>query len=64
MVLAEKLKNIIYKYTIAFRKKSSYVANITYDTIENAMLYRANGMEDQNIARYNIELDRFAKQSN
>ena len=56
MVLAEKLKSIIYKYTIAFRTKSSYVANITYDTIENAMLYRANGMEDQNLARYNTEL--------
>jgi ATP-binding cassette subfamily B multidrug efflux pump len=56
MMLAEKLKSIIYKYTIAFRKKSSVVANITHDTIENAMLYRANGMEDQNIARYKIEL--------
>jgi ATP-binding cassette, subfamily B, multidrug efflux pump len=56
MMLAEKLKTIIYKYTIAFRKKSSYVANITYDAIENAMLYRANGMEAQNTARYNIEL--------
>lgn len=56
MVLAEKLKSIIYKYTIAFRIKSSVVANITHDTIENAMLYRANGMEDQNIARYEIEL--------
>ena len=57
MILAEKLKKIIYKYTIAYRSKSSYVANITYDTIENAMLYRANGMEDQNLARYNIELE-------
>lgn len=56
MMLAEKLKVIIYKYTIAFRSKSSDVASITYDTIENSMLYRANGMEDQNIARYNLEL--------
>ncbi|MGH4120969.1 ABC transporter ATP-binding protein [Clostridium sp.] len=57
MVLAEKLKNIIYKYTIAFRKKSSLVTGITYDTIENAMLYRANGMEDQNRDRYNAQLE-------
>jgi len=56
MVLAEKLKSIIYKYTIEYRTKSSTVANITYDAIENAMLYRANGMEDQNLARYNVEL--------
>jgi len=56
MILAEKLKKIIYKYTISYRSKSSYVASITYDCIENAMLYRANGMEDQNLARYNVEL--------
>jgi len=56
MLLAEKLKTIIYKYTIDFRTKTSFVANITYDTIENAMLYRANGMEDQNIDKYDVEL--------
>jgi ATP-binding cassette subfamily B multidrug efflux pump len=57
MVLAEKLKRIIYKYTIAFRTKSSYVTDITYDAIENVMIYKANGMEDQNIASYNNELE-------
>ncbi|MBU3160741.1 ABC transporter ATP-binding protein/permease [Clostridium frigoris] len=57
MVLAEKLKSIIYKYTIAFRTKSSYVTDITYDAIENVMIYKANGMEDQNIASYNNELE-------
>ncbi len=57
MILAEKLKNIIYKYSIDFRKKSSEVAGITYDSIENAMLYRANGMEAQNRAKYNDDLE-------
>lgn len=57
MVLAEKLKNIIYKYSIAFRKKSSEVADITYDAVENSMLYRANGLESQNIARYAADLE-------
>ena len=57
MVLAEKLKKIIYKYTISFRTKSSYVTGVTYDSIENAMLYRVNGMENQNIASYNVILE-------
>ncbi len=57
ILLAEKLKSIIYKYTIAYRIKSSYVADITYDAIENVMIYRANGMEEQNIASYNLELE-------
>jgi len=57
MMLAEKLKSIIYKYSIDFRKKSSEVASITFDSIENAMLYRVNGMEAQNRAKYNAELE-------
>ena len=57
MILAEKLKSFIYKYSIDFRKKSSEVAGITYDSIENAMLYRANGIEAQNRAKYNADLE-------
>jgi ATP-binding cassette, subfamily B, multidrug efflux pump len=57
MALAEKLKRIIYKYSIDFRKKSSEVADITYDAIENAVLYRISGMESQNRARYNANLE-------
>lgn len=57
MVLAEKLKNIIYKYSMEYRKKSSEVADITYDAIENSMLYRVNGMEAHNRASYSHELE-------
>lgn len=57
MLIAEKLKSIIYKYSIAFRKKSSEVADITYDIIENSMLYRVNGMETKNLERYSSELE-------
>lgn len=57
MVLAEKLKSVIYKYTIAFRSQSSYITGITYDAIENVMLYRSSGMETQNRAKYNMDLE-------
>ena len=57
MALAEKLKVIIYKYTIAFRQKSSEIADIIYDAIEHSMLYRVNGMETQNRAKYKVELE-------
>jgi len=56
MILAEKLKSIIYKYSIAFRKKSSEVAGITYDIIENSMLYRSNGMEAENRVKYDAHM--------
>jgi len=57
MLLADKLKVIIYKYSTEFRSKSSEVADITYNAIENAVLYRINGMELQNKDRYNDELE-------
>lgn len=57
MVLAEKLKSIIYKYSIAYRKKSSEIAELTYDAIENSMLYRINGMEAENRAKYSADLE-------
>lgn len=56
MILAEKFKTAIYKYSIAFRKKSSEFAELTYDAIDNSMLYRANGMEAKNRARYEVML--------
>lgn len=56
MIIAEKLKSVIYKYSTAYRKKSSEVADMTYDTIENSMLYRVSGMEELNRQRYNEEL--------
>ena len=57
MMLAEKLKNIIYKYSIAFRKKSCEIADITYDAIENSMLYRVSGIESENRAKFNVDLN-------
>ncbi len=57
MFLAEKLKNIIYKYSIAYRKKTSAIAELTLDAIDNSMLYRISGMEIQNSSRYTVELN-------
>lgn len=56
MALAEKLKSVIYNYSRDYREKSSEVADITYNVIENSMLYRVTGMETKNRARYNDEL--------
>lgn len=56
MVLAEKLKTIIFKYSIAYRKKSSKITQLTYSSVDNAMLYRANGLETQNTGMYREQL--------
>lgn len=57
MVLAEKLKTVIYKYSKEYRQKNSELADITYDAIENSMIYRANGMESKNRMKYIEELE-------
>lgn len=56
MYLAERLKTVIYKYSNEYRKKVSEVTNITYDSIENYLLYRINSMEKQNREKYNNHL--------
>lgn len=57
MLLAEKLKSLIYRYTSAYRQKSSEISELTYDIIDNVMLYRANGIEVINSKKYGIELE-------
>lgn len=57
MLLAEKLKGVIYKYSMDYRKKNSEVSNSTYDAVENAMLYRISGMEAKNREKYTKELE-------
>lgn len=57
MVLAEKLKKVIYKFSTAYRSKSSEIAQMTYDSVDHAMLYRANGLEAHYAERYAGELE-------
>jgi len=57
MFLAEKLKSIIYRFSIEYRQKSSEIADITYDAVENSMLYRISGMEARNSEAYDTELE-------
>lgn len=56
MLIAEKLKEIIYKYTNSYRKKLSNVSDITYEQIENSILYRLYGRENENCSSYNEKL--------
>lgn len=56
MFLAEKLKSVIYKYSIAYRKKSSEIADQTMDAVDHSMLYRISGMEIKNNLRFNADL--------
>lgn len=55
--IAQKLKSIVYKYSIKYRKKSSFITDIIYDYVDNAMLYRAYGMEADNRVRYIKQLE-------
>ncbi|WP_346890521.1 ABC transporter ATP-binding protein [Clostridium sp. UBA1056] len=52
MKLAEVLKGVIYKYSTDYRNESSVVTDLTYDSIENAILFRINGLEDKNREEY------------
>ena len=57
MVLAEKLKTVIYRFSSAYRSKKSEITQMTYDSVDHAMLYRANGLEAHYADRYAGELE-------
>ncbi len=61
--IAEKMKKIIFKYTITYRSQLSSVSDITYDRIDNAILYRIYGREADNRVIYEKELENFEKKS-
>lgn len=63
MFLAEKLKLVIYKRTSEYRRKVSEMSSLAYETVDNTMLYRANGMEDYFRKRYEKELIDLEKKS-
>lgn len=56
MLLAEKLKGFIYRYSVSYRKKTGEVTGITYEYMEHAMLYRITGLEQANRVNYDREL--------
>ena len=61
--LAEVLKGVIYKYSTDYRKESSVVTDLTYDSIENAILFRINGLEDKNREEYFHHLDELQRKA-
>lgn len=61
--IAEKLKKIIFKFTKAYRAQLSQVSDITYDAIDNAILYRLYGREADNRIIYERELGDFEKKA-
>ncbi len=57
MLLAEKLKKLIYRFSREYRTATSRITDLTYDRIQNAMLYRVGGMEERNLREYETELE-------
>lgn len=57
MLLARWLRTAVYRRASDLRKKTGEVAGITYSSIDNAMLFRARGLEPVNRARYEAELE-------
>ena len=61
--IAEKLKKIIFKFTKAYRSQISKVSDITYEAVDNAILYRIYGREADNRVVYEKELEDFEKKA-
>ena len=63
VLLAEKLKKVIFKFTREYREKVSQISDLTYDRINNAILYRLYGRELDNKKIYEVELSDFERKA-
>lgn len=63
VLLAEKLKKAIFKFTREYREKVSQISELTYDRIDNAILYRLYGREADNKKIYEEELADFERKA-
>ncbi|QSX06774.1 ABC transporter ATP-binding protein [Sedimentibacter sp. zth1] len=61
ILIAEKLKKVIYKFTSDYRKKLSSLSQTTYEQIDNALLFRLYGQEEDNNQSYNEQIDKLNK---
>lgn len=63
MYIAERLKETVYKFSKDYRKQLSLVSDITYEDLNNIMLYRVNSMCDDRLEKYGDELASLQKKA-
>ncbi|WP_297131116.1 ABC transporter ATP-binding protein [Terrisporobacter sp.] len=63
VLIAERLKKVIFKFTREYREKVSQISDLTYDRIDNAILYRLYGRELDNKKIYEVELSDFERKA-
>lgn len=61
VLIAEKMKKPIYRYTNTYRKKMGKLSEDTYEMLNHALLYRIHGREDANRQAYNEQLKSLEK---
>lgn len=57
MLAADRMKHRILALNREYRAKLAEVSDVTYDTIENALLFRITGTERQNLELYDNKLN-------
>ncbi|MEG1917741.1 MAG: ABC transporter ATP-binding protein [Oscillospiraceae bacterium] len=63
MAIAEGLKRLVFRVTKAYRAQLSALSELTYETVENALLYRICSAEETNLSRYRAQLERLEKRA-
>lgn len=61
VLIAEKMKKLIYRYSAEFRVQSDINASSTLETVSHAILYRQSGLEEQSAERYTQKLEDLEK---
>ena len=63
MIVAEKMKKVVERYTKLSRTQSGAVSELTLSNAENALLYRVNSVTELRQAEYDRELSRLERRA-
>ncbi len=63
LIVAHKLKKLVFKHTKQYTTQLSKVSNLTYDNINNALLYRLYSREEDNKTLFEEELQNLQQKS-
>lgn len=63
MLMAKQLKKLIYKYTSSYKSAIGNLSETTFDLVDNSLLYRVYGREEDNKAAYHKQLGEIEKKA-
>ncbi len=61
IIFAFLVRKLVYKYSLLARKANSNITSSTYDLIDNSLIYKIYGLQENNLKKYDNYLNEYEK---